>query len=142
MWPTHRPSLECYTLQGDRFYTVADDPKGDTVIDLSDDNDPARLNAQFVQLHATLQMMSAKLSELGVEVTVPDLNSQIPRILPSDDPNRRGSLGAPIVLGPDSGIDSDSDDVEDDLVPNDDGGIRKVVEVPVDDSKRIVRISN
>lgn len=147
-WPERRPKVECYTLEGQRFYTVADDPKGTSIVDLTNDNDPARLNAQFAQMHGVLQAMAAKLADLGVEVEVP--NMQVSQIVPtpSDDPNRRGSLGSPIVLGPDQPLDQDtldedSDDFgSDDLIPTDDGGVRKVKEVPIDDSKKIVRVSS
>lgn len=148
LWPELRPSLECYTLEGARFYTVADDPKGTSIIDSSSENDPARTNQQIAAMHGVLQAMASKLTEAGIEAPViPDLTVQIPVIQPSDDPNRRGSLGAPIMLGPDNPLDEnvleDEDDFgSDDLVPADDGGVRKVHEVPIDESRRVVRVSN
>lgn len=147
-WPESRPKLECYTLEGARFYTVADDPKGTSIVDLSNDNDPARLNAQFAQMHGVLQAMAAKLEEAGISAPViPDINAFAPTPTVTDDPNRKGSLNAPIVLGPDNPLDEDvlEDEDEygsDDLIPADDGGIRKVTEVPIDDSKRIIRVSS
>lgn len=143
-WLANKPNLECFTMEGKRFYTVADDPRGETIIDPTNEDDPRRLNQQFVQMQAILQMMAAKMKASGIDVDLPDLLEQPVIPTPSDDPNRSGTLNAPIVLGPDNSIKAEEEPDEwgsDDLIPtNNADALRKVDMVEIDNPK-LVQVS-
>lgn len=144
-WSDRRPKLEVYTLDGKKLHMVADDPQGQTV-NLGEDPSVDQIQKQFLMLQSTMAAWAQKLAESGVEVELPEFNLTIPaKVIPDDSPNRPGSFNAPIILGPDSdnqtiaGLVEADDFDSDDLVPSDDGGVRKVTEVAIDDAKKKVR---